>query len=246
MNPQSLKEANRLLTYNQQQMTNDRIGIVICPPTIFLLSLVVGRKSPVKFGAQNVFWENPVGPYTGEISPRMLKNSGVEYVIVGHSERRKYLSETDEMIRKKVAAVLKAGMTALLCIGEQQITNDQRPTTKEKNYVKNQLSKDLSLVVGHRSLVRNMVVAYEPVWAISTTRGVKECTPRYAVEMIRYIKAVLATRYGLPATKVLYGGSVNGKNIGGFAKEKIIDGVLVGGASLKKGEIKKIIKSASQ
>ncbi len=122
MAPQSLSEAKRLWTNYKRPTTNNgenKKEIVVAPPSVYLSSLssVVGRKSSIKLGAQDVFYENS-GAYTGEISPKMLKNLGVEYVIIGHSERRKYLGETDEMINKKVLAVLKAGLKIILCVGE--------------------------------------------------------------------------------------------------------------------------------
>ena len=247
MNPQSSGEARRLLTYNLRLKTNNKKAeFIICPPFVYLseLSSVVGRKSSVKIGAQNCFWEDR-GAFTGEISPLMLKNLGVEYVIAGHSERRKYLNETDEMINKKVLAALKSGLKVILCVGEiQRTTNDKRLTTQTRNFVKKQLKKDLkginkSLVVSRKSLVSNLVIAYEPIWAIGTGNP---CHPGDALEMIKFIKSLVVSRWSL-AVPVIYGGSVDSKNIKDFVKYKEIDGALVGGASLKQKEVKKIIKS---
>jgi triosephosphate isomerase len=219
---------------------NNKIKIVICPPFTHLEKVKNSLSSKIKLGAQNCFYENE-GAYTGEISPTMLKNLGVEYVIIGHSERRRYLDETDEMINKKVLAALKAGLKVVLCIGEDLAVRKRGPRAV-KNYVKNQLEKDLkgikSLVISHKSLVRNLVIAYEPVWAIGTGNP---CCPEDALEMIKFIKKFLSVKCQVSNVKVLYGGSVNGKNIKNFVKYPEIDGALVGGASLKIKEVKKII-----
>jgi triosephosphate isomerase len=220
---------------------------VVAPPFVYLsdLSKVKSQKSKVALAAQNIFWEDSVA-YTGEISPKMLKNLGVEYVIIGHSERRKYLNETDGMLNKKVLASLKAGLKVILCVGEPKrelgIKNYELGIKKAKNYIENQLQKDLkglSMVKGQMS---NVIVAYEPVWAINTGHF---DTPKDALEMIKFIKNLLATRYSLNSIKVLYGGSVDSKNIADFLKHPEIDGALIGHASLKAGEVKKIIKIVS-
>ncbi|MBI5079118.1 triose-phosphate isomerase [Candidatus Wolfebacteria bacterium] len=240
MAPQSLGEAKRLLTYNLQLTTNNKnIEIVICPPFVYLLeaSSVVGRRSLVKLGAQNVFWEEK-GPYTGEISVKMLKNFGVEYVLIGHSECRKYLNETDEMINKKVLSVLKAGLKVVLCVGED-LSVRRRGKKAVENYIKKQLEKDLKGVLNLKSKILNLIIAYEPIWAINTGHS---DTPRDALEIIKFIKKILvASGYAL-TPKVLYGGSVDSKNIAKFLEHSEIDGALVGHASLKAGEIKKIIQ----
>ncbi len=246
MYPSSLKEARQLLIYYKQPTTNDKkLEIVICPPFTYLpfVSSIVGRKSSVKLGSQNVFWESK-GAYTGEISPTMLKNLGVEYVIVGHSERRQYLSETDEMINKKVLAALKAGLKIILCVGESscksQIANRKAQISYAKQYVKKQLQKDLKTISASRLAISNLIVAYEPVWAISTENG-KSDTPEDALEMIKFIKKFLSVKCQVSSVKVLYGGSVDSKNIKNFVKYPEINGALVGGASLKINEVKKII-----
>ncbi len=260
MNPGSLGKAKRIFNsiLNSSAKGGSVSGgkshilnseIVVAPPFVYLpiLSSVVGRKSLVKLASQDVFWASS-GAYTGEISPIMLKNLGVEYVIVGHSERREYLNETDEMINKKVLAALKAGLKAILCVGEPErelgIKNYELGIKKAKDYIKKQLEKDLkgikSLVVGRRSLVSNLLIAYEPVWAISTENG-KSDTPEDALEMIKFIKSLVVSRWSL-VVPVLYGGSVDSKNIAKFLKHPEIDGALVGHASLKAKEVKDIIE----
>jgi triosephosphate isomerase len=170
----------------------------------------------------------------------MLKNLGAEYVIIGHSERRRLLNETDAMINKKVLAALKAGLKVILCVGEpSRLKGSKRQATrKAKNYVRNQLQEDLKgITKSYKLKAKSLIIAYEPVWAIG---AVVSDTPEDASEMIKFIKKTLkAKRYKLKA-KVLYGGSVDGKNIKNFIQLKEIDGVLVGRASLKTAEVKKI------
>ncbi len=250
MTPQSLAQARNYADWARTcaEKSQNKAKIIIVPSFVYL-SEIAGllKRTKVKLGAQDVFWENS-GTYTGEISSKMLKNLGVEYVIVGHSERRKFLDETDEMINKKVLAALKAGLKVILCIGEiERTTNNKQLTTQEKNFVKKQLEKDLKgikklLGVGRKSLVSNLAIAYEPVWAIGAGRS---DTPEDAAEMIKFIKSLIVNHFSL-ITPVLYGGSVDSKNIKNFIQYKEIDGVLVGHASLKRGEIKKIIKSISK
>lgn len=252
MAPLSLKKAKKLfnsILNSQSYILNSEI--VVAPPSVYLpiLSSVMGRRSSVKLASQDVFWENPSaggGAYTGEISPTMLKNLGVEYVLIGHSERRKYLNETDEMINKKVLAALKAGLKVVLCVGEPEraISDKRQATRTAKKYVKNQLEKDLKNIssMSHVSLSKSLIVAYEPIWAINTNHS---DTPQDALEMIKYIKNILNSLFKIHNSKILYGGSINGKNIGDFLKHPEIDGALIGHASLKAGEVKKIVGTAS-
>ncbi len=217
------------------------IETVVCPPFTHLEEVKKMLPSKVKLGAQNCFWQNS-GAYTGEISPKMLKDLGVDYVIIGHSERRKYLGETDEMINKKVLASLRAGLKVVLCVGEDLLIR-KRGLKALKNYVKKQLEKDLKRIQNSKFKIQNsLIVAYEPIWAISTSKSGHSDTPENALEMIKFIKKLLITYYSVLNTKVLYGGSVDSKNIKNFLKYPEIDGALVGGASLKAEEVKKIIK----
>ena len=222
---------------------DNKIEIVVCPPFTHLEKVKNSLSSKIKLGAQNCFYENE-GAYTGEISPKMLKNLGVEYVIIGHSERRRYLDETDEVINKKVSAALKAGLKVVLCIGEDLAIRKRGPKAV-RIFIKKQLEKDLknskSLILNSK-LRNHLLIAYEPIWAISTSGTGKICQPKDALEMIKFIKNIFNTKYHLPNTKVIYGGSVNSKNIKNFVKYPEIDGALVGGASLKPKEVKKIIK----
>ncbi len=243
MNPSSLREARKLadFTQNYAEKFGGKAEIVIAPPFVYIPALkIINRK--LKIGAQNAFWANE-GAYTGEISPEMLKGLGVEYVIIGHSERRKYLCETDEMINEKVSTALKAGLKVILCVGEQkrELRSKNYELRKAQNYVRDQLQKDLKGVLNLKSYFLNLIIAYEPVWAIGTG---KACKPEDALEMARFIKKILDSRFSILDSRVLYGGSVNGNNVVDFIKYKDIDGVLVGGASLKPKEVLEIIKKA--
>lgn len=240
LNPQTIREAVTLAQASDQQNT------VICPPFCFLPTVKKYIKR-ASLGAQDCFWEEG-GAYTGKVSPVMLKNLGVEYVIVGHSERRKWLGETDEMINRKIKAAAKIGLKIILCVGESPAVH-QRGIRAVKKFIGSQLLKDLTGTRG-KLLAKNLVIAYEPIWAISTTYSKKSRdnsdTPQDAAGMINFIKKFLHSTLYILHSKVLYGGSVTSKNAENFLKYKEIDGALVGGASLKLKEIKKIIQFSSR
>lgn len=210
--------------------------VAIAPPFLFL-DAVRESVHDVVLGAQDAFWA-PLGAYTGEISFRQLKNLGVRYVLVGHSERRAHLGETNELIRQKVLAVAKAGMRPVLCVGEKK--REGKNLRAPRAFVKKQLTECLLDIPA--PLRAKLVVAYEPVWAIG---GTKADTPADAAEMILYIKEELG-KLGFPAVPVLYGGSVHGQNAKGLFKEQVIDGVLVGGASLKLKDFRMIMEAATE
>src|SRR3989344_9543828 len=168
MEPQSLNEAKKLfnvyLSLLKPKTENLKPDIIICPPFIYFESFLKLLKPKTenlnpKLGSQNIFWENN-GHYTGEISPKMLKNLGVEYIIIGHSERRKFLGETDEMINKKVLAALKAGLKIILCVGEN-LSVRRRGKKAIENFIKNQFQKDLNGLSGVNGQGLNVIVAYE-------------------------------------------------------------------------------------
>ncbi len=232
-NPTDVKSAIKLA-----KAIDDK-NVIITPPSPFLES--VGKVLKYSsLGAQNVFWAD--GPYTGEVSATDLKLMKVKYVIIGHSERRKNLKETDKMINLKIKATLKAGLKAVLCVGEP--ANIRRKGIKKaKDFVRSQLNKDLK---GTHNLLLNpqtgglnsrLIVAYEPVWAISTFKGAKPDTPEEASLMISFIKKTLSKI----KPKVIYGGSVNAGNAKAFLSQRVIDGALIGGMSLKPLEFRRVI-----
>lgn len=244
MNPQTGKEARQifnLLTKNLKLITNNKklknIEMVVCPPFVYLpLLSVIGHKSLVNLGAQDVFWEEK-GAYTGEISPAMLKDLKCDYVIIGHSERRKYFGETDEMVNKKVLAALKAKLNVILCVGENYRENHN----EIPNIVEEQVAAALANVP--KSAIGKIIVAYEPIWAIGT--GIPD-TPEGAMMAAVLIRKTAVGIFGPSAKnlRVIYGGSVNAENAGSFINHEGIDGVLVGGASLNPMEFANIIDGA--
>jgi len=215
--------------------------VVICPPFIALSEVhkVVAR-SAVFLGAQNLFWEDH-GAYTGEISGRMLTELGVSYVIIGHSERREYLGETDEMIRNKVAHALANQLNVILCVGE---TTAERKSGVNRERVRTQL---VHVLAGVRlKSHERLMIAYEPVWAIGTGE-IPEVADILAInEYIRSILTDVLPEMDANKIRVLYGGSVEGNNAYPFLREQKIDGLLVGGASVKLNQLKEIIDAASE
>ncbi len=220
MNPETLREAVALAK------ASDFKNTVVVPPLPFLEEVGKVLKK-AELGAQDLFWEDK-GAFTGEVSAKELKDIGVKYVIIGHSERRHKLGETDEMIAKKLKAALENGLTPVLCVGE---TKKEKDAGQKEEVIKRQIEKGLSLV-SQKSKVKSqkLLIAYEPVWAIGT--GDPE-TPEGARETIQFIKKIISA-------KVLYGGSVNSENLADYLKFKEVDGALVGGASLNKEEVKKM------
>ena len=220
MNPLTPKEAKALFDAVKKGAKGPEV--VICPPFVYL-PLLKG----LPLGAQNCSWEEK-GAYTGEISPLMLKEMGVDYVIIGHSERRKYFGETDEQINKKISKALAAGLKVIFCIGE---TEAERSSGKKNEVLERQIKTGLSGINNQE----NISVAYEPVWAIGTGNN---CSVQETKESIDFIRKFV------PESRILYGGSVNGENSGPYIKEAGANGLLVGGASLKADEFIKIVKSA--
>lgn len=243
-NPKTLPEAQGLfeaLKHGLKEVEN--VEIVICPPFVYLSIIQnssIQHLTPyIKVGSQDCFWEQ-AGAYTGEISPAMLKDLGCQYVVIGHSERRRYFGETDEMIAKKLKAALEVGLKPILCLGE---TLEQRKQGKVNEVLEKQLgifkAKNLT------SNIQDLTIAYEPVWAIGT--GIP-CSPKEAAKTHQFISDLLVSTYNLnpKAYRLIYGGSVDSKNIESFLKEAGIEGALVGGASLKAEEFIKIIKIANR
>lgn len=256
MNPKTEGEALALAK------ASDMGGLVIVPPFIFMEGVRSVLKN-AELGAPDVFWEGS-GPYTGEVSAEELKSLGVKYVIVGHSERRA-LGETDRQVAQKVHVVLENGMTPVLCVGESAA---ERAASQTEEVIERQLRLGLSLIsnrrplggaqgkpatskmdgvvslpIIHVALPLSLVIAYEPLWAIGT--GTPN-TPQDTIKMVQYIHRILAALNLSLVARVLYGGSVDSANAESFLKEKEIDGALVGGASLKPDQIKKIVAIAKK
>ena len=227
------------LSYLLDKKDAERVEIVICPPFTALRSvqtLVESDRLPYAVGAQDVHWEEK-GAFTGEVSPGMLVALKVEYVIVGHSERREHFGETDATVARKVKAVFDHDMTPILCVGE---TLQQRETGQAAEVVRAQVREDLSKVAPADAA--RTVIAYEPIWAIGTG---KTCAPTDAAEVIRAIRDTLETMFSTDVgetVRVQYGGSVKAGNIRDFMAHPEIDGALVGGASLDPEEFALIVK----
>ena len=211
----------------------DTKGVVLCPPFPFLAA-VKGHVKKGALGAQDVFWEGS-GAYTGEVSGEMLHELGAKYAIVGHSERRMHLGETDEMVGKKCAAALRAKITPILCVGEPLAVR-RKGTAAVLHYVRRQLAAAARYIP--KNLRRSIVVAYEPIWAIGT--GIP-CHVFEAERMVKVCAAFLVLKEKFRSVHGLYGGSVNGQNAKSYLDAEYIDGLLVGGASLRAEEFKKIV-----
>ena len=218
----------------------DDVEIVMIPPFTSIPVLAqISEKAPfIRIGAQNMYWERS-GAYTGEISATMLRVLFVKYVVIGHSERRMLFGETDEMVNRKVHSALEAGLRPIVCVGESMT---QRDNDEVETVLRRQLElglKDLSV----KDAVE-IVIAYEPVWAIGTGRT---ATPAQAEEAHRFIRSVLSKIFGTgPAERVRiqYGGSVKPENAQELMRQSDIDGALIGGASLDPHSFAKIIRHA--
>jgi triosephosphate isomerase len=210
---------------------------VICPPFVSILAArAVLKGSTVKLGAQNVFYEEK-GAYTGEISPAMLAPI-CEYVIIGHSERRQYFGETDEIINKKIKAAVTAGLKPILCVGET-------PEENEADQTREVLGKQIIACSDRLYYMSGLVIAYEPLWAIGTGKNASGDEANRTINFIRqFVSRVHGTGIA-NSTRIMYGGSVTAGNISDFMRKPDIDGALVGGASLKADEFVSIVKQAS-
>jgi len=216
----------------------DKCDVLICPPfTSLMVTHSLLRSSKINLGAQNLHWEND-GAYTGEISGSMLVSAGCEYVIIGHSERRQYFGETDETVNKKIKKALEFSLKPIVCVGESL---EQRQSEKYKEVVTTQLKGAFSGITVEQ--MKNIVIAYEPVWAIGT--GLNANIEQIA-EMNSIIQNIVKELYDdatSQSTLVLYGGSVNDKNSEEIFSTEGVGGALIGGASLKSENFINIIKS---
>ncbi len=228
-------------TIAEQVGTVTEVDVVVAPPAPYLLSVQETIKSSkVHLSAQNMYFEEN-GAFTGELSAAMLKDCGCKLVILGHSERRHVFGEPDEMINRKVIAALKAGLKPILCVGEKL---DQREANKTNEVCEAQLRHALMGVPFEQ--LRQVVIAYEPVWAIGTG---KVATPEQAEEVHAFLRQKLTQIYGsdlAQAITIQYGGSVTGDKAEGLLQKPNIDGLLIGGASLKGDEFSQIVKVATK
>ena len=211
--------------------------VILCVPyTDLFYALLHVQETNIKIGAQNMHWEEK-GAYTGEVSAPMLKSIGVEYVIIGHSERRQYFAETDETVNKKIKSALAHGLKPIVCVGE---TLEQREAGETETIVTNQIAKAFEGIASED--LEKIIVAYEPIWAIGTG---KTATKEDANNTIMQIRKKLAEIYGQNEAEgviIQYGGSVKSSNAKELFEMSDIDGGLVGGASLKAEEFSKIVK----
>jgi len=242
-NPLSVSEVKKVFNLIKQGVKGIKnIEIVLCPPFLYLLALISlnprnGKQSNISFGSQNCFWEKS-GAFTGEVSPEMIKNAGCRFVILGHSERRRYFGESDEMVNRKLKAALSAGLKPIFCIGE---TAEERNEAKTSDILAFQIENGIKDISSKE--IKNLVIAYEPVWAIGTGNP---CPAEEAQIMSLLIRKILNRLYGRYISKnipIIYGGSVNSKNAASYIKDAGMQGLLVGGASLNPTEFKGIIKS---
>jgi len=235
-NPTTLEEAKSLFDSVKSGIKNfERVEMVICPPFVYLATRDKQQATGIKLGGQDCFWEEK-GAFTGEISPSMLKNLGCQYVIIGHSERRK-LGETDEMINKKIKAAIKAELKPILCIDE---TEKERKEGRTFKILKNQLERVLKGILDSKFYILNsIVIAYEPIWAIDSGTP---CPPSQAKEVLLFLQKSPF----LKEIPILYGGSVNSENAVSFIKKAGFQGLLVGSASLNPEEFIKIIENVSK
>ena len=218
---------------------SDGADVVICPPYLALKAAVEHcSQSSVRVAAQNMHEEDS-GAFTGEVSAPMLRELGVDGVILGHSERRQHFNETDEALARKVPAALRAGLEPILCVGENE---SQRDSDETVGVLTRQIEADLSEVPEDR--LGDLVIAYEPIWAIGTGRT---ATPDQAQEAIALIRGVVEARSGEAAAvvRILYGGSVKPDNAAELISQPDVDGALVGGASLDPGDFAAIVDAAS-
>ena len=229
------------LSYRLSSEDYERCEVVVCPTFTSLRAVqtvIEADNLPIGLGAQNVFWEDK-GAYTGEVSPSMLAKLAVSYVIVGHSERREIFGETDEMVNKKVKAVIKAGMTPIMCCGE---TLDEREAGETAAKVSRQVQAGLDGVDPQQ--VGAMVIAYEPIWAIGTGRNATPEDANETIGTIRSMVAGLAGETAAAAIRIQYGGSVKPGNVAAIMAQPEIDGALVGGASLEADDFAQIVRWA--
>lgn len=233
----TLAAAEKLITELKPLVADAKAEVVVCVPYTCIqrvASLV--KDSKIKVGAENVAWADK-GAFTGEISAEMLKEVGAEYVIIGHSERRQMFGETDETVNARTKQALKYGLKPIVCVGETLL---EREGNKTEKVVSTQTQKAFEGIAADQ--MQNVVIAYEPVWAIGTG---KTATAEQANETVAYIRSVIGKMFGeliSDALRIQYGGSMNPANAHELMQQKDIDGGLIGGASLKAEDFSKVVK----
>ena len=237
-------EALRLVLQIKKRLKKNPVKkstVVVCPPFTALSQVAEEVKSTkIGLGAQNLFWEDE-GAFTGEISAKMIKSTGAQWVIIGHSERRQYFKEEEHIVNQKVKVALQNKLKVILCVGE---TLELRQQNLTKDIVLNQVEWGLKGMIP--TMLKNIVIAYEPVWAIGTG---KTATPAQAQEIHLFLREVLDTLFGSDMGQkmsILYGGSVKPENAEGLFSQPDLDGALVGGACLETNSFLKIIKAGEK
>lgn len=239
MNPHSKKEAEIIFKNISNSTKNlKNVEVIVCPPFpyLYLKEKIINKK--LKLGSQDVFFEQE-GPYTGEVSIKMLKNLGVEYVIIGHSERR-MMGDTNNIVNKKILITLKSKINPIFCIGE----NVRDANGFYLSFIKEQIEEGLKGVI--KSQIKNIIIAYEPVWAIGENAK-REATPSEFLEIKIFIKKIISDLYDIKTVnelRIIYGGSVHPMNASIFIKEGGALGLLVGRDSLSPNKFSEIINLA--
>lgn len=234
-------EAKELIEAIKPLVADAKCEVVACVPFVDLSTVLETAKgSNIKIGAENCHWEEK-GAFTGEISAPMLKSMNVEYVIIGHSERRQYFGETDITVNKRVKAALASGLKVIICVGESLEQREQGVTCEH-------VAMQTKIALGGVSAedMKNIIIAYEPIWAIGTG---KTATAQQANEVNKAIRDTVSSLYGKAAGDALtvqYGGSMNAKNAEELLSQPDVDGGLIGGASLKPADFAVIVKAASK
>ena len=213
---------------------------IVVAPVFTALSRVAEASagSNIRLAAQDCFWEEE-GAFTGEVAPKLLKDAGCSHVIIGHSERRQYFGETDESVNKKVKAAIGAGLTAIVCVGE---TLAEREADKTFAVIETQIRGGLADITAES--LKQVVIAYEPVWAIGTGKTASDAQAQEVHAFIRCLVAKLLGQASADSVRILYGGSVKPDNVKGLMAQADIDGALVGGASLKADSFAAIVNYA--
>ncbi len=241
MNSSSIEQGKSILDFfKKDAVFKQRIKVVVAPPLVFLSSLAEYQKKQriknINLAGQNIFWLNR-GSYTGETSPTMLKSLDVPYVLIGHSERRIFFNESEEMINRKIKAALATGLTVILCVGERKEVKDHKLA-----YFKKEIFDQLNFAF--RGIDKNnfskILIAYEPIWATGTDRQPAGADVEAIASLIKQWLEIRFSKENGAKIPILYGGSIDGGNIDSYFYLKHINGVLIGGASTKKEELRKI------